>query len=228
MSKLIAQMVGRNEENRYLEDVLKHLSGFADKMIFTDDCSDDNTAQIAEDLGCEVQTMEQPTFVEHEGALRTTAWKFLETFASPGDWILAIDADEKLYGLEYLRALMDQTDFDVLGITFFHMWDETQYRIDKAWAPTISSRLFRYYENGEFFQRKLACGSEPTYVQELIRQRRMLWQSPLKMQHLGYVRDEDKLGKYNRYMNLDGGDFHSKAHIESIIDPFPTLVEWTE
>jgi hypothetical protein len=48
------------------------------------------------------------------------------------------------------------------------------------------------------------------------------------MQHLGYVDDADKQAKYVRYMTLDGGDFHSKAHIESIIDPNPVLVDWNQ
>ena len=46
------------------------------------------------------------------------------------------------------------------------------------------------------------------------------------MQHLGYVRDEDKQAKYERYMRLDGGDFHARAHLESIIDPDPELLPW--
>jgi hypothetical protein len=48
----------------------------------------------------------------------------------------------------------------------------------------------------------------------------------LVMQHLGYVRDEDKKAKYDRYMKIDGGDFHAMNHIQSIMDPDPTLVEW--
>jgi glycosyltransferase involved in cell wall biosynthesis len=44
---IYAQIVGRNEEGRYLENVLQHLSGQVDKIIFTDDCSDDSTPEIA-------------------------------------------------------------------------------------------------------------------------------------------------------------------------------------
>lgn len=223
---LIANMVGRNEAGRYLEQCLNHLNGFADKIIFTDDCSDDNTPDIAEKYGCEVQVMDEPTFIENEGLLRNSAWQFLEEFASPGDWVLAIDADELLYGVENLPSLMNQSIYDVLGITFYHMWNPLMYRVDKAWQPNLSSRLFRYYQGGSFLQRKLACGSEPTYVQQLIRQNRALWHTGLNMQHLGYMRDEDKMDKYRRYMELDGGDFHSRTHIESIIDPTPILVEW--
>ena len=60
----------------------------------------------------------------------------------------------------------------------------------------------------------------------MIRRGKYYKDSSLVMQHLGYVRDEDKTAKYARYMELDGGDFHQKSHIESIIDPEPTLLDW--
>lgn len=225
--KLIAQVVARNEASRYLVDMLTHLTYIADEIIFTDDCSDDDTPKIAEEYGCRVYRMPEPTFTTNESLLRSTAWSHLCEHATIGDWILAIDADEKLYGTAMLPELMAQQLYDIIAITFVHMWNETQYRIDKAWAPTMSSRMFRFYPGGRFSQRRLACGSEPTYVQDLISAGRMLKTSPLIMQHLGYVRDEDKQAKYERYMQLDGGDFHSRSHIESILDPNPTLTIWT-
>lgn len=224
--KVLAQMVARNEEHRYLRPVLERLSKIVDTIIFTDDCSDDDTPLIAAEY-CQVFSVPEPTFAVDESKLRSAAWKNLSQFASPGDWILAIDADEELYGIQYLSQMLDQSRYDVLGISFCHMWNPESYRVDKAWRPTISSRLFRYYPGGEFANRRLACGSEPTYVQQLIQQKRMLWNTPLVMKHRGYERDEDKLIKYKRYMELDGGDFHARAHIESILDPNPTIAPWT-
>lgn len=222
---LIANMVARNEADRYLLDVLLHLQQQVDLIVFTDDASTDDTPSIAEGIGAKVMQTDRPLFVENEGALRQLAWSNLEQYASPGDWILAIDADERFFG-PHVREAMEQKRYDVLGITFYHMWNPDEYRIDKAWKPNLSSRLFRFYENGEFLQRKLACGSEPTYVQELIRQGKFNTNSGLRMQHLGYIRDEDKISKHKRYMELDGGDFHARAHIESILDPRPTLRKW--
>ena len=227
MPRVIAQMVARNEVDRFLPDVLEHLSKLVDLIVFTDDASDDGTPLIAKGFGCE--TFESPwdesQFKINEGALRQYAWHNLEKFAQQGDWILAIDADEKLYGRNPLSEVI-KTNMDVLGIVFYHMWNETHFRVDKAWRPSVSSRLFRYYPNGMFKQRKLACGSEPTYVQELIRMQKVDWNTGLHMQHLGYVKDEDKKAKHERYMLLDGGDFHSRAHIESIMDPKPILFPW--
>lgn len=225
---LIANMVGRNEANRYLSDVLKHLSNIVDLIVFTDDCSDDDTLKIASDYAHVFQTEEQ-LFTKDEGKLRTFAWSNLSRFASQGDWVLAIDCDEKLWSTQPdfdMSVLLSQSSYDVINVKFFHMWNDKQYRVDKLWAPNNSSRLFRYFDNGVFNDRRLACGSEPTYVNSLIRGGKYMKNSPLVMQHLGYINDEDKRAKYERYMQLDGGDFHQKSHIESIIDPEPTLLDW--
>lgn len=224
--KFIGQMVARNEEGRYLRDVLEHINQFVDIIVFTDDASDDNTPDIAEEMGAVVFQMDEPTFEKSEFELRMQAWHNLEKFADPRDWVLSIDADELFYPGNGYQRWLQQDQYDVLGVTFYHMWNETHYRVDKAWRPVTSSRLFRFFNHGTFRNRNLACGSEPTYVNHLIRQRKFA-KTDFKMKHLGYMRDEDKKSKYERYMKLDKGDYHSLKHIESIMDEDPELVEWT-
>jgi glycosyltransferase involved in cell wall biosynthesis len=226
---IIAQMVGKNESNRFLEPVLQRLSTQVDKIIFTDDCSDDNTAEIASKYA-EVFKTDKTLFTENEGNLRSNAWRNLEKFAKEGDWVVAIDCDEMLYqdrDLD-LKHVLDQSPYDVVNVRFYHMWNETQYRVDKLWAPNNSSRIFRYRDHGTFFDKKLACGSEPTYVVEWVRQRNYFLHSGLMMQHLGYARDEDKVSKYNRYISIDKGEFHNLQHIESIMDTNFVLVNWNK
>jgi len=226
---IIAQMVGKNESNRFLEPVLQRLSTQVDKIIFTDDCSDDNTAEIASKYA-EVFKTDKTLFTENEGNLRSNAWRNLEKFAKEGDWVVAIDCDEMLYqdrDLD-LKHVLDQSPYDVVNVRFYHMWNETQYRVDKLWAPNNSSRIFRYRDHGTFFDKKLACGSEPTYVVEWVRQRNYFLHSGLMMQHLGYARDEDKVSKYNRYISIDKGEFHDLQHIESIMDTNFVLVNWNK
>jgi hypothetical protein len=139
-----------------------------------------------------------------------------------------LDCDEILWRYTTLPQLFDQRHYEVLGIPFFHIWDAPHMaRVDKLWKPNISSRLFRYYAGGEYRPRKLACGAEPTYVQTLIEQGRILWQTPLLFEHLGYLKAEDKLMKFHRYMELDGGSYHNRDHLESIVDPSPTLIDIT-
>ena len=220
-------MIGRNESSRFLEDVLQKLSSQVDKIIFTDDCSTDNTPEIAAKYA-EVFQSPEPLFKVHEAKLRAYAWGNMEKFAKKGDWVIAIDCDEKLFHLEDLdiRTVLSQSPQDVVNVRFYHMWNETQYRVDKLWAPNNSSRIFRFLEGGGFANRKLACGSEPTYVTDWIRQGNFWRDSHLVMQHLGYILDEDKQIKYDRYAEIDGGEFHNLSHINSILDSNPVLIDW--
>jgi len=227
--KLIAQMIGKDEADRFLTEVLEHLRPMVDEIIFTDDASSDNTGEIAASFGAHLHRNESCMFVKHEGLLRQRAWERLSEHAEVGDWVLAIDCDEKLYTTLpdiTIRDLMVESNYDVINIEFIHMWNEDHFRIDKLWKPTGSSRLFKYKEGGKFTGRALACGSEPTYVGEAVRRRRYMFHSGLVMQHLGYVRDEDKQAKYDRYMELDKGKFHNIDHLKSILDPNPTLAKW--
>jgi glycosyltransferase involved in cell wall biosynthesis len=219
----------KNEADRYLPQVLESISKVADKIVITDDGSTDDSVKIARLYTDIIYELGSSSFEEHEGKLRQIAWDNLCNHAKEDDWILCIDADEVLY-TDHLKlpfeTLMKQTRYHVLGVRFFHMWNENQFRVDKAWMPNVGSRIFRFKENGSFADRKLACGSEPSYIQQWIRERRFMVDSGFDIKHLGYLTDEDKQMKYERYMKLDHGDYHSLAHIKSIIDPNPTLVDW--
>jgi len=228
--KVIAQMVGRNEANKYLPEVLERLKSQVDEIVFTDDCSDDNTAEIASKYA-NVYKTPKPMFTTHEGRLRRYAWLNLENHATEGDWIIAIDCDEMLYDCSDItktdiRQILNSSEKDVVNVRFYHMWNDTQYRVDKLWAPNNSSRIFRFMSGAMFRDRALACGSEPTYVLDLINQRNYFVNSNLIMQHLGYIKDEDKQSKYERYSTIDGGEFHALNHINSIVDPNPVLINW--
>lgn len=220
---LIANMVVRNESDSYLSQVLTRLQDQVDLICITDDCSDDDTVELARSFEkVQLQIMSEPTFTTNEGKLRQASWEWLEQHvAEPNNTlVLAIDADEELYmtGPD-LQYFSDIQQYDVFGVQFYHMWNESQYRVDGAWRPNTSTRCFRYFPGGRFRDRQLAPGSEPEYVQSLISQGRFIPNTGLVMKHLSYIKDEDKQQKYERYMAIDGGAFHASSHINSIIDP---------
>ncbi len=62
-------MVGRNEANKYLPEVLERLKSQVDEIVFTDDCSDDNTAEIASKYA-NVYKTPKPMFTTHETNLK--------------------------------------------------------------------------------------------------------------------------------------------------------------
>lgn len=230
MTKICANIVGRNEEGNYLHQILKRVASQVDLITFTDDASTDGTAEIAESYGAKVLRLTEPTFSTNEGKLRTLSWRHLERQIEFKDkwYVLAIDCDEEMYETTHkLRDLANQDDYDVVNVDFYHMWNENQYRVDKLWAPHGSTRFFRYYPGGSFADRNLACGSEPTYVSHLVRQGNYFRDSGLSMKHLSYIKDEDKQTKYDRYASIDGGAFHANSHIESILDKDVVLTDWT-
>ncbi len=211
-----------------METILARLVNQVDEIVVTDDASTDNTPEIAESYGAHVYRLKNNLFTTNEGQLRQIAWNNFSKHADIGTWSLCIDADEMFYPSRNIDQWLAQDRYTVLGVVFYHMWNETHYRVDKAWKPTLSSRLFRYRGPGIFKQSALASGSEPSYVAEEIRKGNMYPHTGFKMKHLGYLRDEDKQAKYERYMELDKGEFHSLNHLRSILDPNPTLALWED
>ena len=128
---LSLSMIVRNEEAR-LADCLASVEGFADEMVVVDTGSTDGTVAIAEAAGARVEQIEWPGDF---APARNTGLTFLR-----GDWVLVLDADERLRPevIPALKALMAQPDVLVINLL--------RYEIGAAMAPYSSvSRLFRHH-----------------------------------------------------------------------------------
>jgi len=86
-TKLSIVLATRNEEEN-IERCLRSVRPIADEIIIMDEYSEDNTQKIAERLGAKVYK------VKHEEIFHKTKQKALEK--ASGDWILQLDADEKV------------------------------------------------------------------------------------------------------------------------------------
>lgn len=87
MDRLALNLVTYNEEHR-IEQTLRHIWPYVDEVVIVDQQSTDRTAEICRDLGARV------TIDRHWGyceASRTLALSRTEA-----DWILVLDADERL------------------------------------------------------------------------------------------------------------------------------------
>jgi glycosyltransferase involved in cell wall biosynthesis len=62
MDMFIAQMIGRNEEHRYVREVLEHLVPLVDEIVYTDDASQDATPDIFKEFGAHVYRNAAPLF----------------------------------------------------------------------------------------------------------------------------------------------------------------------
>ena len=102
-------MIVRNEEAR-LADCLASVKGFADEMVVVDTGSTDATIAVATAAGARVERLDWPGDF---APARNSALTFLN-----GDWVLVLDADERLQPevVPQLRQLMAEPDVLVINL----------------------------------------------------------------------------------------------------------------
>lgn len=135
--RISAVVVARNEAAK-LPDCLASLQG-ADELILIDDLSTDATPELAAQAGARVITQ------GHEGE----NWDLLKNLgleAATGDWVLLVDADERVppEAWQALRALLDHDPPWALA------WLPRQERYFGAWAQHAHSdaRVLRLARRG--------------------------------------------------------------------------------
>ncbi|HGY5553113.1 MAG TPA: glycosyltransferase [Prochlorococcus sp.] len=129
---LSLSMIVRNEERR-LGACLESVKGFVDEMVLLDTGSTDSTVAVANAAGAQVEHLPWPGDF---APARNAALKLIK-----GDWVLVLDADEKLQAeaIPDLQALMEQPDVLVINLLRFEQ--------GATMAPYSSvSRLFRRHQ----------------------------------------------------------------------------------
>ena len=106
---LSLSMIVRDEAER-IEDCLRSVQGFVDEMVVVDTGSNDNTAALAQAMGARVEQIPWPGDF---APARNQALEWVQ-----GDWVLVLDADERLLPEAWapLRALMAQPDVLVINL----------------------------------------------------------------------------------------------------------------
>lgn len=222
--KVIAHMVvGEGEADRYLEQTLERVTWWADiTHVVLDSPASDNEIKIVGKWADSWQHSNY-TWADHEGEFRQNAWNLMEanTEPEPNDFIAVIDADETVVQHDTIQRAAREHGGKRIGFRFHEMWSATHYRIDGHWKPYNGYVMIPYRPHGQFKNRRIASGREPTYAANIP----TIGNPIADLLHYGYADDADKGWKYTRYMALDGGRFHNLAHIQSIIRP-ATLKLW--
>ncbi len=234
--RVLGLTVGRNEADRYLVPMLKHMGGVLDKHFFFDDQSDDRTPYLVAEYSQAylVRRMDdEASFVENEGAFRAAAWQAFEAYLAPqvGDWVLVIDCDEVLvpreltgqiekFGLAkmtrtWLESAIYGTSAPIV-LSIPEVWGFAEdgrplIRNDGQWGNIFAPRLFPYQPGAAFAQGGFGTPAVPSYVQA----RQPAQTERLYLMHYGYADRRDWKAKYERYSGHLG---HSNAHVESIKD----------
>jgi glycosyltransferase involved in cell wall biosynthesis len=221
---LIGCSLVKNEEGRYLERVLEQMAKVCDKIIVLDDCSTDDTPEICKAYGAEVFPSIQSYWGTNELKQRKLLWELATHEADFGDWVLCLDADETFDKPELLRDYIKKADAagcNSLAFPLYDMWSETHYRDDNFWQGHNGVWPFCVkYEDTDCFWKEtpLHCGRFPINAGNKIAM------CPIKIQHWGWAKPEDRQAKYDRYMRTDpGGKYGCLEQYQSILDPEPVL-----
>lgn len=222
-----AMICGPGEGDRYLDEVLHNAASWADKTIVVTDHVDAVTTGVLARRRVVVYESEGPRFTDDESHVRNQLMSALDMLARAGDLVVVLDADELLLAppanganrgaRSVLEALSQDRAHQAWSGTFFHLWDPLGqfYRADGGWAPAPQFRVYRHEPGERVEQRRMACTAIPS-------SRLPRAHTGLVFAHLGYQLAKDRVRKHARYMQLDGGRFHSRAHLESIVGE-PTL-----
>lgn len=232
MMRILGSMVARNEEHRYLDACLDWHLEFLDGVHIFDDQSTDGTREMAltrRNAWVDQRADTEASFMEHEGDFRQAAWEAFEMTMQPvpGDWVLSIDADEffcspaedERVALTVLAMFARAQDANAVNVRIDEIFgicdDIPMKRIDGFWGSIAAPRLFAYNAGGHFANRRMGCGSTPTYVRPVSAVTLMP-----SILHYGYAAEPDRHTKYARYTSVSSG--HNSRHVESILRP-PTL-----
>ena len=231
-----------NEADRWLDACLNHHKNFVDELFIYDDQSTDNSVDIALKYTSNVivRNSKDSSFIENESQFRSNAWREMSKYFSlrdQDDWILCLDADEFFISnngneretlnsmIEYCNRPVKKKCYDSFKISIPEIWAVDgvvpMVRIDGAWAKNFHPRFVRYKKDFSFLDKKMACGSVPTYAL----QNMYSYMSLAHILHFGYAIENDRIKKYNNYSSMkDHG--HNKNHIESIMQE-PALAEYS-
>ena len=224
-------MLVRNEEHRYLKQVLESAKNYCDEFVILDDASTDNTVKLCKEIlegkPLFIHSNLTPQF-DNEIALRKQLWDM--AIKTNPDWLLCLDADELFEDKAQFKidALLNQPTYDWYGFRLFDMWDEVNYRDDQHWNAhhRYWISLIRYQPNFEYQWRETGqhCGRFPCNLDELPGRG-----DGLRIKHLGWMKEEDRKAKFERYKKNDPGFLIGNAgQYKSILDKNPRLSVWID
>jgi glycosyltransferase involved in cell wall biosynthesis len=136
MPTLSVILITRNEEAN-LEDCLASLDGIAQQLVVVDANSSDRTLEIAQNYGA---TIAQPSDWPGFGPQKNRALEL-----ATGDWVLSLDADERLTPAlksEILTAIHHNAHIDCFAIPRLS-WYCGRFIRHSGWSPDYVDRLFK-------------------------------------------------------------------------------------
>ncbi len=186
MPKLTLSMIVKNEE-KYLRECLESVKDIADEIIIVDTGSTDKSIEIANDFNAKVFHFK---WINDFSAARNFALS-----KSIGDWILYLDADERLSEKSIIELKKVTASSNKIGVKCL------VNSIDSLRNNSQMMKYIRLFNNNS--NTKFTGKAHEQIEESLLHNNYKIIDSNIEIIHLGYDVPEDKLKeKANRNLTL--------------------------
>lgn len=218
---VIALLQARDEE-RFLPGWLANVAPCVDGIVALDDGSTDRTAEILADHPKVIELRQNPPGEAWDERANQVA--LVKAGRELGaDWLLCLDADERLETrfVEGVGDLLGEADRDGIDVFRFHLrelWgDPHHYRADGIWGKKMLCRLFRSRPGDRRFDpRKLHRFWMPL---ELVAELEAVSRhTELNIYHLRMILPEDRAKRAARYLELDPDALYQPQGYDYLLD----------
>jgi glycosyltransferase involved in cell wall biosynthesis len=202
--RMLALLQARNEM-RYLPRYVANVAPQLDGIVALDDGSRDGSAEYLEDCDSVLEVLRRPPdrpAWDEQGNLRALVEAARQHEA---EWLLALDADERLEREFRVRAERVIRRGGLLGFTAYgvrlrELWEAPdRFRADGIWGDKVVARLFQARADHEFDPRPLHGRKVP--VQALREGSFAI--AALEIYHLRMIHAADRAARRARYEALD-------------------------
>jgi glycosyltransferase involved in cell wall biosynthesis len=182
---LTLSMIVKNEE-KYLEDCIKSVSGIADEIVIVDTGSSDNTKEIATKYTDKIFDFK---WADDFSAARNEALKH-----STGKWILYMDADER-FNYDNVELFKDMLENATDNIGGFIVTIESDHKKLDGSSERHRGGYPRIFRNLGYPKIKFQGRVHEQIAPSLIDLNMKFVNSDIIIEHLGYNKDYDEMDK---------------------------------
>lgn len=218
----ILALLAFRDEMRFLPQWFENVSTQVDGVVALDDGSSDGSAEFVASRGEVLQLIRNPPSDPHVWDDAMNHRRLVEASWSHGpDWLIAIDADERIETGFRARAEREIARGRRRGHRAFRVhvreiWDAPlYYRADGVWGAKSAARFFEARRDHEFHMQQLHCHWAPLNSME----HGDFPQADLVLYHLRMLTESDRRLRQARYQALDPDRKHQAIGYAYMTDP---------
>ncbi|MCC6930536.1 MAG: glycosyltransferase family 2 protein [Gemmatimonadaceae bacterium] len=206
---------------RYLPGFLRNVSSQVDGIVALDDGSTDGSAELLSGHESVLELLRNPTDRPAWDEVGNHRALIAAALRHGADWVICVDADERLE--EDFRARAERVivrgrllGYSAYAVRLRELWDDRgQYRADGIWGRKMVARFFRLRPDHEFDPRELHAHKAP--MQGLRNGR--FPKADLTIYHLAMLDADDRAARRARYEEADPDNRWQRIGYSYLTDP---------